>query len=206
VLYLQGASGDLSPWDMLNPERRVDGERRLVEIGAMLSGETLRLMRIAEITDNPVLKHKYEDIKMAVRLPGEKEIAEAKRIVAMGAEKATRWNYVLQASVLRLYEEFKDNPFDIVPVHAVRIGDFAIATNPCEFYCQFGIDIKRRSPAKITAVVQLANAGVGYCPTTPGIMGGGYSGSTIHWCRLEPQAGYKIVDAAAKLLFRLWRD
>jgi hypothetical protein len=107
-----------------------------------------------------------------------------------------------------LYEEFKDHPYDTVPVHAVRIGDYALLTNPCELYCQFGLDMKRRSPAAVTAVAQLADAAPlspGYCPTIYGQMGGGYSGDPIYWSRLEPNAGYKIVDASARLVRGLWK-
>ncbi|MCM8757025.1 MAG: hypothetical protein NC823_00910, partial [Candidatus Omnitrophica bacterium] len=77
-------------------------------------------------------------------------------------------------------------------------------TNPCELYCQFGLDIKRRSPAEVTAVVQLANGFSGYCPTIPGIIGGGYSGMPILWTRLEPYAGYHIVETSARILYQLW--
>ena len=206
VLYLQGASGDISPWDMLHPEKRVDAETRAREIGFLLSSETISLMRKAQLVSDPLLHYEYEDMRIAVRLPGEKELARAKEITGMGVEKAGRWDYVLQESVLRLYSQFKDDPFDIVPVHAVRIGDLAIATNPCELFCQFGLDIKRRSPAKITAVSQLTNGSMTYCPTIPAIMGGGYSGETVLWCRLEPYAGYKIVETTARLLFQMWRD
>jgi hypothetical protein len=139
VLYLQGASGDISPWDMLHPEKRVDAETRAGEIGFLLSSETISLMRKAQLVSDPLLRHEHEDMKIAVRVPGEKELARAKKIVEMGVEKAGRWDYVLNESVVRLYSEFKDDPFDIVPVHAVRIGDLAIATNPCELYCSSGL-------------------------------------------------------------------
>ena len=205
VLYLQGASGDTSPWNMMEQGWHHDGEVRVREVGELLANETLRLMREAELVDAPVLRHAYEDLTVDVRLPGEDVLAEARAVKARGPE-ANRWDYVIKVDgALKLYEGFKDNPVDQLAVHAVRVGDFAIATNPCEFYCQFGLDIKRRSPAKITAVSQLTDGFSGYCPTVYGLMGGGYSGDAIYWCRLEPYAGYKIVDAAAKLLGSLWR-
>jgi hypothetical protein len=116
-----------------------------------------------------------------------------------------RWDYILSVDgVIRLYETFKDKPVDILPVHAVRIGDFAIVTNTCELYCQFGFDIKRRSPAAVTAVAQLTDGLSSYCPTIPGLMGGGYSGDAIYWARLEPYAGYKLVEVSTRLLHQLW--
>lgn len=107
---------------------------------------------------------------------------------------------------VHLQEVFGRNPVDILPIHGVRIGDVGLVTQPCELYCQFGLDIKRRSPAPITAVVGLTDGYGGYCPTIYGILGGGYSGAPISWTRLEPFAGYRIVETASILLNELWRE
>lgn len=205
VLYLQGASGDTDPKDQLHPERRVNGKRRAKEIGALLAAETLSLMYKAEMSDDPILKSAGEDLKVNVRIPDEEEMKEARRIIEMGEEKAGWLNYMVRKSVLRLHSEFAGNKaVEVIPIHTFRIGSLAIATNSCELYCQFGLDIKRRSPANMTMVVQLANGNAGYCPTIYGIIGGGYSGMTAYGSRLEPYAGYKIVETSSKLLSQLW--
>jgi len=57
-------------------------------------------------------------------------------------------------------------------------------------------------------LIQLASAPVGYAgyvTTIYGILGGGYSGEPIYWTRLEPYAGYRIVESAGRMLNRLWR-
>jgi len=203
VLYLQGASGDLSPIDMLHPERNVDGERRMKEIGYLLSGETLRILHDIEYEEKLNIKVKMEEMVLGVRIPSEDELKKAKEIVKRGEEKAGRWDYVLSCSILKLYEEFKENSFDKIEIHTISIGDFAIATNPFEFYCQFGIDIKRRSPFNTTIISQLTNGWKGYCPTIYGYLGGGYSGMTIYWTRFEPFAGYKVVDKSSIMLWKM---
>jgi len=53
-------------------------------------------------------------------------------------------------------------------------------------------------------VVGIADGYHGYCPTTEGVLGGGYSGEPLHWTRLATDAGYQIVDAASRLLHGLW--
>ena len=205
VLYLQGASGDVSPWNMLKNGFH-GGTSGVEAVGKAVAAETLRLMPEAEVADNPILGHVYEDVTFEVRLPSPEALSKAEEIRSMGEEEAGRWDYEMSVcGVLRLNEEFKDNPFDTLAVHAIRIGDFAMITNPCELYCRFGLDIKRRSPAKVTMVVQLADGFSGYCPTVYGFLGGGYSGEAIHWCRLEPHAGYKLVEVSAKLLHSLWK-
>jgi len=207
VLYLQGASGDISPWNMLRKTPRYDAEERVKEVGYQLAGETLRLLRETKTHAAPVLKHAHERLKVAVRLPDEAALARTREIKADGPDKVKRWDYVLAVyGALALQEKYGDNPVDTLPLHAVRIGDFAIATNPTELYCQFGLDIKRRSPAKVTVISELTDGSNGYCPTIYGLMGGGYSGEAIEWCRLEANAGYKIVDTTARMLNQLWRD
>ena len=107
--------------------------------------------------------------------------------------------------VCLLQDRYGENPTDVVPVHAVRVGDVGLVTQPCELFCQFGLDVRRRSPAPITAVCGPADGYGGYCPTLYGILGGGYSGAPLYWRRLEPAAGYRIVDTAAGLLHTLWK-
>lgn len=207
VLYLQGASGDTSPWNELLEKDRWNGEQRLREVGALVAGETLRLLHTATPVADPVFRHDYEDLKLDIRLPDPDDLAEARRIAAAGEEEAGRGAWILAKSgVVRLQEEFEADPTETVAVHALRIGDFAILTNPCELYCQFGLDMRRRCPAAVTAIVQLADGFSGYCPTIPGLMGGGYSGQAIHWARLEAYAGYKIVESASRLAWGLWRN
>jgi len=206
VLYLQGASGDTSPRNSLHPPYSTDGEARMAEMGALMASETLRLMERATLASDPLLRHTHDDITVGVRLPSDEALRHAEEIEAMDEEQAGRSEYILQVSgALRLYRAFNDNPVDTLAIHALRIGDLGIATNPCELFCRFGLDIKRRSPAPVTMVAQLADGFSGYCPTMAALMGGGYSADPTYWARLEPAAGDKIVDACSGSLFDLWR-
>lgn len=204
VLYLQGASGDLSPWNLMQPGKRVSGIQRMKEIGAILASETIRLISSMEYHDTAILKTASEKIVMRVRLPEPEQLRKAKEIFESGEEKSGRGNYVLNWSILKLYEDFRDKQYEEIPVHAIRIGNCGIATNPYEYYCQFGIDIRRRSPAKVTMIAQLADGWYGYCPTVYGILEGGYSGMTIYWTRHQMEAGYIVADVCSRLLHKLW--
>ena len=155
-----------------------------------------------------MLRHAYLDQQIDVRLPEPDRLQEARQVAAAGEEKTVRWQYVLSVSgVLRLWEQFKDNPRDTLPVHAIRVGDLGIApptpvrdvlpvragrqaTQPGRG--DDGLPVDRR-PSPATA------------PTVYGCLGGGYSGDPIYWTRLEPFAGYRLVDTAAGLLGGLWR-
>ncbi|MCM8788218.1 MAG: hypothetical protein NC907_00325 [Candidatus Omnitrophica bacterium] len=87
VLYIQGASGDLSPWNLLSKNKRVPGIQRMREIGAILASETMRIMSEIEYEDDVILKNASEKLKMKVRLPESEEIKKAQKIVEDGEKK-----------------------------------------------------------------------------------------------------------------------
>lgn len=207
VLFLNGAQGDISVENMLN-HRAETVEEKLKRVSELVVSKTMELYKNVSYDDNPVLKHDYHDLKVALRRPSVERLIESRNTMARfdKGENIGVMETILSYGAIRLEELYVNNPFEILPIHAVRIGDIAIVTQPCELYCQFGLDIKRRSPASTTAVVGLTDEHGGYCPTIYGILGGGYSGAPIAWCRLEPYAGYKIVETAAKLLNGLFRD
>ena len=60
-------------------------------------------------------------------------------------------------------------------VHIIRLGTIAIATNPFELFLDYGNQIKCRSLAEQTFLVQLANGTEGYLPTEKAERGGHYS-------------------------------
>ena len=66
---------------------------------------------------------------------------------------------------------------DIHPaeVHVIRLGSIAIATNPYELFLDFGNQIKARSLAEQTFLIQLCCGSEGYLPTKKAEAGGHYS-------------------------------
>ncbi len=102
---------------------------------------------------------------------------------------------------LRMCRE-QDEP-DHAEVMVIRIGDVAIVGLPGEAFCQLGLQIKRRSPAPHTLVVELSNDAIGYLPTQESFEQGGYettSGSTFY----EPGSAERIVTSAVAQLEQLF--
>jgi len=60
-------------------------------------------------------------------------------------------------------------------VHIIRMGTIAFASNPFELFLDYGNQIKARSLAEQTFLVQLANGVEGYLPTEKAEKGGHYS-------------------------------
>lgn len=79
-----------------------------------------------------------------------------------------------------------------VEVHVVRLGDIAFASNPFEYYLDFGIQIKVRSPYVQTFLIQLAGEGT-YVPSPRSVRGGGY-GSVPASNPIGPEGGQKLAD------------
>jgi len=206
TLFLNGAQGDIACRDQIRPHGD-SREQAVSRLGRLMAEETLRLYRDVEYHDRPAFDHTYEDLEIEVRLPKPERLVEARKVLARidAGEEMPGMQMIMAFGSVHLQEVYGENPIDTLPVHAVRIGDVALVTQPCELYCQFALEIKRRSPAPITAVVGLADGYGGYCPTIYGILGGGYSGEPIYWTRLEPYAGYRIVETAGPMLSRLWR-
>ncbi|MFW6156519.1 MAG: hypothetical protein ACOC7J_04305 [Armatimonadota bacterium] len=104
----------------------------------------------------------------------------------------------------RFEQQKQKEAFRDITLHIVRLGDVAIATNPFEYYLDFGVYIKARSPAVQTFLVQLAGAGT-YVPSARSIAGGGY-GSLPASTPIGPDGGRLVADRTTETLLGLWGE
>lgn len=117
---------------------------------------------------------------------------------------AVFWRLRRASRVLDRYELQKTEPELHVEVHVIRLGDMAIATNRFELYIDFGTQMKARSPAVQTFVVQLAGP-ASYLPTARSVAGGAY-GAVPESTEVGPEGGRELVDRTVELLHLLWND
>jgi hypothetical protein len=203
VLFFNGAFGDIGQ-DML--ERKsfpAAKELKLNRCALPLAGETLRLIYENPPMEDSELKHFYKDIEVTVQLPTEEKLEWAKKILGKidAGESVKGMDMALAHGATLLQKSYGKSPKDKLPIHAIQLGNASIITQPTELFCQFGLNIKRRSPFKNTSVFSICDGYSGYCPTYAARIAGGYSGDPIFWARLSPDAGYKIVDESCRLLF-----
>lgn len=195
VVYFTGAAANTAPSIMEDNPQNVQpwrGEQGLVRSGAYLGGEILKVIATeVKPMQNPVLRHE----RMVLQIPMRPWDAWVDLREFQGAmrdffeQSRDDWPRLLQ----------EDNPVE-TSLHVVRVGDAAICCNPAELYVEFGLAMKKRSPARVTLIAELADGYVGYVPTPEAIRHGGYSALSASHTRLIPEAGWMIVDQSQALL------
>ena len=207
VLGWCGAAGDQSPHLMFRKraERRMRegrGLNRLQEIARRVIDAVDEAHQVAsqDVRTDVEFAHKVEKIQLQRReIPEErytaakKELSELKKKDARGLE---RW---WRERLIEIYEE--NSPYEM-ELHALRIGDVAVCTNDFELFTDFGIQMKARSPALQTFVIQLAGPGR-YVPTWRAVDHGDY-GTGVLEAVLSPEGGQKLTDRTVEALKSLW--
>ncbi len=184
VLTWAGAGGDQVPRSMY---RKKSEERMRTLRGLTLLDEIARRIVVGweeayagaskEKHTDPVLVHKVKTIELPLRIVTEEDYARVKKEVAAYAKDPRKvWIKNWKQSVLDRYElqkSGKAKPYRM-ELHTLRLGDIAIGTNDFELFNDFGTQMKSRSPALQTFVIQLCGAGT-YVPNKRATLGGSYS-------------------------------
>jgi len=208
VLFFNGSLGDVAMWQQAHPQATPNSpDAEITRSGSALAGETLRLLHEMQPRDDLRLQHRRDELELPVRLPAAEAVAKGRAMLARidAGENVRGMEAIFAWGPVSLAEQFADNPVDKLAFHALRIGDLAIATQPFELFCQYQLDLKRRSPARDTAVFGLIDGYGGYLPTLAAELGGGYSGVPFAWARFGPAVGCLFVDHAATALHALWQ-
>jgi hypothetical protein len=129
-----------------------------------------------------------------------KEIKENEKLLNHGP-----WdNKESDFGILRINEVLLENyskqnsvPYYKIELHVIRLGEVAIISNPFELFVEYGHQIKSRSKAKQTFIVQLCCDYCGYLPTLKATKGGGYSGLVSE---VGPEGGKMLVEESVKLI------
>jgi neutral ceramidase len=195
VVYLTAAAGNTAPSIMEDNPRNEQpwrGEAGLVRSGKYLGGEILKV--IAAQTQPmvaPVLRPESVTLEIPMRA------WDSQRDPAVLGDWMREYFEKSRADWPRLLRE--DNPVK-VSLSVLRVGDAAICFNPAELYCEFGLAIKKASPARVTLIAELTDGWSGYVPTPEAICHGGYSAMSVSHTRLVPEAGGMMVEMTSQLL------
>lgn len=205
VVFLQGACGDVTQVDNTAPvDTRWSGPAVARKVGGSVAGETLKVLAQMQFVEGMAVSGARRTIGLNVRRPSEEQLAWAYEGREQGAPNDPLWgaNEVWAREFRNLDALADEEPVAPAELQAIAIGDTAIASNPGEFFCKLGLDIKRGSPFARTFVVELANGCVGYVPTEDAYEGG-YESRPAPSSKLEPGMGEKIVSETLALLEHL---
>lgn len=214
VLGWIGAAGDQSPHIRYRQRaedrmRELRGLTRMEEIARRVINaweEAYEGAAKEKFTDLPLV-HQVETIELPERIVTEDETVMVKgeiekfskdpkysRMVVWNQEVLDRFDRQ-QAGDIRPYK---------MELHTLRLGDIAIATNDFEFFTQYGIQIKAKSPALHSFLIQLAGPGT-YIPTPYAAAGGGYS-AVVQSNIVGPEGGQVIVDETVRAVKEMWTE
>lgn len=210
VLGWTGASGDQAP----RPLFRKAAEQRMRELRGLTRLEEISRRVVAAWDDAHAgaEKERHADVPLVHRtlqldLP-KRQVTQEEALAAETAlarfqnDPKETWNLKWHGSVVDRFRNQK--PSDVYPTeaHVLRIGDCAIATNQFELYLDYGVQMKARSPALQTFVIQLAGSGT-YLPTARAVPGGAY-GSIPQSTQVGPEGGRMLVEETLKSIDELW--
>ncbi len=152
-----------------------------------------------------------EALKEAARLKDEYEKLKKELAENPDFKKNPRWyvkiTYAYRRAawfenVAKRYQQQQSSPNQTFEIHVIRLGDIVFATNPFEYFLDYGIRIQARSPATQNFLVQLAGAGT-YVPTERAVAGKGY-GAVPASNLVGPEGGALLVEKTLELIQRLW--
>jgi len=199
VVFLNGACGDVTQVDNRNARTGEFGEAWCKRVGMTVGAEVLKVLARMEYSTDVPLAIASRHLALPIRdLAASDDELLARERPAAGLGTGHEDVYRNEASLLRAIKA--KSPTVDVEVQALRIGAAGIVSNPGEYFCALGLEIKKNSPWKPTMVVELANGYCGYVPTEEAFKGGGYEIRTARSSFLDPTSGEEIVRASRDLL------
>lgn len=232
LIYLNGPCGNVCQVNVESKDTVEVGIEHTKKMGKMFSESVRTAMKSDEpLDEGTLIKTLYREIKIPVRTITAEMIREAeetrkqhegkrfevKNVANYGVESyrdtkvisANRlletdfWKNAAAGELLKLYDRYRDDNHETVPLSVVRLGDIFIATVPTELFVEFSIEIKARFKNKYRGVlvVELANGWVGYVPTKKAFVPekGGYEVQFLNSSKLCEDAGDIIVKEIVEM-------
>jgi hypothetical protein len=198
VVFLLGPCGDITQVDNMSTAREF-GPEHADMMGMKLAGEVIRTIdRMTWQAEAPTAAT-LETVPLAIRPEPDPDLERP--AFGLGSGQGVEKVYARERELVA--EQRRRTPRIPCEVQALRVGPLGIATNGAEYFCEYGLRIKRASPLKPTWVVSLANEWIGYVPTAQAFVGGGYEPRTARSSKMAIDTGQRLAEAALKALRRV---
>jgi hypothetical protein len=201
VVFLAGASGDITQVDNRSPHRNPSGERWSQIVGGRVGAEALKVLLAMEPDRLAPVAARSKVLEIKRRAPSVEHVARAEEILKGDRKKADPTEWTFAKETLLADALIRAHPTAEVDVQTVQVGPAVFVTTPAEYFCRYGLEIKAASGFPFTFPVSLANGCVGYVPTEDafGPNGGGYETRLTSYSNLEITAGNQMRDAGIEL-------
>lgn len=195
AILSNGTSGDANAIDYTKPGWKND--RFLV--ARAVAAAAVAAMKATTYRDWAPIAMAEQALTFKVRKPADRDRDLAREYLASSVgDRPTRTveeNYARETVLIADWPDEKE-----LKLQALRVGEFAIATSPCETYGSTGLAVKQRSPFDLTMVISLANGCSGYLPPPDQFELGGYTTWRARTSYLEVGAEPRIRETLGTLL------
>jgi hypothetical protein len=205
VVFLAGASGDVTQVDNRSPYANPSGDRWAQIVGGKVGAEALKVLLTMEPGTLAPVGARTKVWNIPRRKPAPERVKACLELMERDKKSvdATEWTFAKE--IVLLDALLKREPAAEVEVQALQLGPAVFVTDPAEYFCQYGLEIKASSGFPFTFPVSLANGCVGYVPTEEafGPHGGGYETRLTSYSNLVTDAGSQMRDAGIALARQL---
>jgi len=175
AMMSNGTSGDINNINFYGRRpRRAPYEQIGIVASKAADAATYAIRDIESPSTDARLDMRQRAITLKHRVPTAEQIERAKKIVKIDAEGEKKLPRLAKPYAERTLNLADYPPTTEVLIQTIRIGDLAICTMPFEVLVEIGLNLKAKSPAADTFIVELANGGYGYLPTPNQHKFGGY--------------------------------
>lgn len=214
VYPIAGPSGDQSPHLLFRRKaeermRKLRGLSATQELGRRIANAVDDVLAYAaqDIRTDVRMVHKVETLQLPVRKVTVKEAEDARseyeRAQANPSDPNAKFIMYFKKQVLDRFNKQVDHPAYPAEIHALRLGDVAIATSSFELFIDYGVRIESRSAAEQTILIQLTDGYGGYLPTQKALDGGSYS-ALVDSNQVGAEGGQMLVERTVQLINSMW--
>ncbi|MCI0637637.1 MAG: neutral/alkaline non-lysosomal ceramidase N-terminal domain-containing protein [Gemmataceae bacterium] len=193
ALLANGTSGDINNINFREKRPKKAPYEQMKYVADDVAQKVHASLAKATYRDNITLDARYRESTIGTRRPTKELVEWAKKTLEERPRKPGKTDMpaIYAERTLRMAE----HPAVLkLPLQAFRIGDMALATMPCEVFCEIGLEFKKRSPIQPAFMVSLNHGYFGYLPTPKHHELGGYE-TWLGTNRLEVRASEKMLDA-----------
>ena len=166
-------------------------------MGRVLAYEIIKTREKIITSDQACVNYASTTLRLDTRKPDPEAVKKAYEVLKNDPEGKR----FIELELVRYYENPKE--YLDAELQVLSVGDWAIAGFPGEIFVEFGLEVKKHSPFKVTVAAELTNGSFGYIPVREAFEQGGYEPSLTSYTCAGPESGYRMTEALISLLKNL---